>query len=383
MGTKIRLSTLCLAMVTAGFGHAADLSDNAKYTTRVAEDRLFLEDGQVLRCDLSFCAPDGEVIVAPKGSRLEQSVPPVVWQYSRLLPAKDYLKTAHVHSVSSKVQQRPWDDVQLHFYDGLLIEGASDTDAKIAYAGAYAFSTRWSFVDLVEVDEPESKYPDSILFRVEYTQPQPVDMTVEEYRALSLQILQQPENMSLQDIQAAIDESKSSGETKLNELARLGDFSGANYLANKEQPVNNQAIFTSEADLPKAVESVQAPSISESVQEVAVKVKVGSGILRHGGGGEISSGQRVEVKVVEKPEAVDKKSTAVTDTPKAEVVSSQGNPGSTTNPEEELNGELVAIVEAEVVTEAEVPDDEWIVQPEDGTLVLRDVGNTSLNNYRL
>ena len=355
MSTKIRLSALCLALATTGIGNAADPAESGKYTTRVVGDRLFLEDGHVLRCDLFFCAPDGDVVVAPKGSRLEQTVPPVVWQYSRLLPAKNYLKTAHVHSISSKLQERPWDDVQRHFYDGLLIEGATDTDAKIAYAGAYAFSPRWSFVDLVEVEETESKYPDSVLFRVEYTQPQPAEMTVEEYRALSLQILQQPENMSLQAIQAAIDESSGGSETKFNELARLGGFRGLNSVGNP--------IFPSDADLAKAVSSPKSPVASEAEPGV---VLAGGSTLKHGGGQGIRSSHRVVVEAIQEPITVE--------TLQTELVSAQDNGGLSTDNQDESEGELIAIVKAELVTEVEGPEDEWVFQPEDGTLVLRDVG---------
>jgi len=168
-----------------------------------------------------------ETVVAPKGSKLGQSVPPVVWQFSGLLPVSDYLKTVAIHSVSSDDKIRPWQDVQHTFYDGLRVEGVNDIDAKIAYAGAYAFAPRWPLVDFTEVDEAEPAYPDTVLYSVEYVQPAMKGMSLESYRMLALQILEQAGDVSLKDIRGVIDAADSS-KVRSAERASLGGIGDAN-----------------------------------------------------------------------------------------------------------------------------------------------------------
>jgi len=85
------------------------------------------------------------------------------------------------------------------------VEGASHTDAKIAFAGAYSFAPRWPLVELVEVAEDKVIHPDSVLYSVEYIQPTRKGMTLEAYRKLALEILNAPENVTLSDIRGVID----------------------------------------------------------------------------------------------------------------------------------------------------------------------------------
>ena len=179
-------------------------ADQGAYTTRVAEDELFI-DGRELRCDLFFCANGAVQQVAPRGTKVKQELQPVVWQFSGLLPVSDYLRTVAIHSVATEQKVRPWQDVQKTFYDGLLVEGANDADAKIAFAGAYAFAPRWSLVEFTEVEEDSTEYPGTTLFSVSYTETPAQGMSVEDYRALALKILMRPEALSLQDIRETVD----------------------------------------------------------------------------------------------------------------------------------------------------------------------------------
>lgn len=209
----VGLATLGLTGASANYG---------KYTTRVPESRLFINGGRILRCDLFFSAANGGVQqIAPKGSRLNQSVPPVVWQYSGLLPVSDYLKSVAIHSVATDNKVRPWQDVQATFYDGLRTEGADMADAKIAFAGAYAFAPRWPLVQFVEVEEQEIVYPNTVLYEVEYVQPQMKGLSLEEYRKLALKILNQPQSVSIHDIRDAIDTADIT-RNKSRERASLG-----------------------------------------------------------------------------------------------------------------------------------------------------------------
>ncbi len=265
MTSVVRLSVVCTAMLSAGLSVASDDSEFGEFTTRVAEDRLFVENGRVLRCDLFFTASGRETVVAPKGSELDQSLPPVVWQYSGLLPVTDYLKTAVIHSASSELKEQSWQDVQLNFYDGLRVEGASELDAKIAYAGAYAFAPRWTLVELIQVDEPEPVYPGTVLYRVEYTEPAPASMEVEGYRDLSLQILQQPEELSLQAIRSVVDAADNM-EAKSMERASLGGIGGVDTAGGgKLMGVDDVTIASASRNQSLTVTAEKA---MESVQEV-------------------------------------------------------------------------------------------------------------------
>ncbi len=198
-----------LALVISGLCGVANAAGHPEsfgtYSTAVPEDRLFIEDGTLLRCDLFFSGVQSESkVTAAKGSRISQSVPPFVWQYSGLLPVTDYLKTVAIHSVSSMEKERAWQDVQLTFYEGLRAEGAEALAAKVAFAGAYAFAPRWPLVQFIDITVPERDL-DSRLYRVEYIAANPKGVTIDEYRSLVSDIEQNTGDISLQDIRGVID----------------------------------------------------------------------------------------------------------------------------------------------------------------------------------
>jgi len=214
------------AVVTALAGVGKAVADGVgKFATEVPETKLFLENGRILGSDLSFGLPNGESVRAPKGSTVNQLIPPVIWQFSGLLPASDYLKTIAIHSVSTDEKSRSWQHVQNFFYDGLRAEGANDVEAKVAFAGAYAFAPRWPLVKFTEVVEDENIKLDSVLYDVNYIQPPLKGFSLESYRSLALQIVNKPDDLSLQDIRSVIDaadEARSSAAEK----ASLGGIGG-------------------------------------------------------------------------------------------------------------------------------------------------------------
>jgi len=57
-------------LATVGLTGAAGHSEMGEYKTRVTGDRLFVNGGRILRCDLFFSAPGSDTVVAPKGSAL-------------------------------------------------------------------------------------------------------------------------------------------------------------------------------------------------------------------------------------------------------------------------------------------------------------------------
>jgi len=206
MGKKIGIPAVGVCMLfVVSVTSATDHSARGEYETKAADDELFTESGRVLTSDLSFSRPNMETVVAPEGSRVTQSVLPIVWQFSALLPLNDYLKTAVIHSVGSDEKIRPWQDVQTTFYEGLLVDGASDMDAKIAFAGAYSFSPRWALVELIRIDEAVPVYPGTELYSVKYFLPATKRMTLDGYRKLALEILRKPEEFTLDDIKTAVD----------------------------------------------------------------------------------------------------------------------------------------------------------------------------------
>lgn len=177
-----------------------------EYSTRVQESRLFSESdgGTTLRCDLFFTSADGKTAVAEKGSQVTQQVPPFVWQYSGLLPISDYIKTVAIHSAATHHKIERWQDVQHTFYNGLKAEGVEDMDAKIAFAGAYAFAPRWPLVELVEITD-ELKMPDTRLYSVAATGPAQKGLGIDDYRALSRDIMDNPQDVTLSDIRGIVD----------------------------------------------------------------------------------------------------------------------------------------------------------------------------------
>ena len=206
MNIPHRLSA-CAVVVSVALGltyTSLEAAHLGKYTTRVQESQLFVDGGSRLRCDLFFSTPDGKTAVAEKDSLIAQQVPAFVWQFSGLLPVSDYLKTVAIHSVATDQKIERWQEVQNTFYHGLRAEGAASTDAKIAFAGAYAFAPRWPFVDLVEIPD-EQKIPDSVLYSVSVTGPARKGLSIDDYRAMSRDIIDNPQNVTLQDIRGIVD----------------------------------------------------------------------------------------------------------------------------------------------------------------------------------
>ena len=107
--------------------------------------------------------------------------------------------------------------MQSFFYNGLRAEGAGDAHAKVAFAGAYAFAPRWPLVEFTKVIEDEILKSESVLYDVSYIQPPLKGLTLEEYRTLAAEIVDQPEGFSLQDIRVVVDaadEARSSSAEK-------------------------------------------------------------------------------------------------------------------------------------------------------------------------
>jgi len=227
MNISHRLSVGAVALcVTAGLAYESlqaaqhqdsldlespDHHDIGKYSTRVQESRLFVDGGTRLRCDLFFSAPDGTKTVAEKDSLITQQVPAFVWQYSGLLPVSDYLKTVAIHSVATDQKIESWQNVQQTFYDGLRAEGAASADAKIAFAGAYAFAPRWPLIELIEIPD-RLNIPDTVLYSVAVSGPANKGLSIDDYRALARDIIDSPQNVTLSDIRGIVD-SVDAGES--------------------------------------------------------------------------------------------------------------------------------------------------------------------------
>jgi len=174
------------------------------FTTAVAEDRLFVEAGTELRCDLNFTSENTDPWLVPKGSKVMQSVPAFVWQFSGLLPVTEYLKSVTLHGYGTEVKERAWEDVQVAFYDGLRAEGARDFEAKIAFAGAYAYAPRWPEVEFIDVTVP-ARDKGSRVFKVKYNEPAKKKLTIDDYRALVRELLDNPDQISIEEIREMVD----------------------------------------------------------------------------------------------------------------------------------------------------------------------------------
>ena len=288
----------------------ADHIVQGEYKTLVAEDRLFVEDGRVLRCDLFFSTTGMDTVVAPKGSTIVQSVPQIVWQFSALLPVSKYRKTSAIHSVSTDEKIRPWQDVQNTFYKGLLVEGATDMDAKIAFAGAYSFSPRWTLVELIKVDEAVPPYPDTELYSVEYIRPAIKGMTLDGYRRLALDILRQPEEFTLDDIKSVVDAADSLKDVSDESASLAGDVS------TNEDAASNES----------TPESGFAPRVVIEMSEDSAPAAGDAGIATGANGTLLQSSSEIVVKTGDdelptKPEKVAEGASVVVPIPDVESTS--------------------------------------------------------------
>ena len=243
--------TRCMAFsfvvtVNAGMSNAANHpSSFGEYATAVSESQLFITDKAIttLRCDLFFSEAGSEQQwVAPKGTVVSQSVPSFVWQYSGLLPVSEYLRTVAIHSVSSEAKESAWQDVQLAFYNGLRTEGAKDPDAKIAYAGAYAFAPRWPLVELIDITVPE-RDKETRLYKVNYVPAETKGVSIEEYQALARDILDDPESVSLQDIRGIVDAADASVKSTQGVVGgSINDLFASNRPAPEAEPEQEPAV---------------------------------------------------------------------------------------------------------------------------------------------
>ena len=141
------------------------------------------------------------------------------------------------HSVSSESKESAWQDVQLAFYNGLRAEGAQDSDAKVAYAGAYAFAPRWPLVELIDITVPE-RDKDTRLYKVNYVPAETKGVSIEEYQALSRDILADPQSVSLQDIRGIVDAADASVEPQ---QAVVGGSINDLFASNRPAPVEEPA----------------------------------------------------------------------------------------------------------------------------------------------
>lgn len=205
-------SAVALSSVLSGGVLNASFQPDAigTFSTATAEDRLFIKDGTELRCDLNFTSGYTDPWLVPKGSQVVQSVPPFVWQFAGLLPVNSYLKSVALHGYGSEQKERPWQDVQVAFYDGLRAEGAREFEAKIAYAGAYAYAPRWTDVEFIDVTVP-ARDKGTRLYKVKYNEPALKKLSVDDYRALVRELVDNPERISLEDIRGIVNDADGGG----------------------------------------------------------------------------------------------------------------------------------------------------------------------------
>lgn len=305
IGVEMKRVIRCMALAIAvsanvGITNAAHHTFG-EYSTAVAESRLFITDSvsTTLRCDLFFSAVgNGEKLIAPKGTVVSQTVPAFVWQYSGLLPVSDYLKTVAIHSVSSERQERSWQDVQLSFYNGLRVEGVRETDAKIAYAGAYAFAPRWPLVELVDITVPE-RDKETRLYSVKYTPVEAKGVSVSDYQALASDILAAPDSVSLQDIRgviAAADAALTGQETSQKDSILDVFFKDKKEMVS--DPIDD--LFIDEAPLP----ALTPPDATSDAMDVAEDNNIASNSMDAAAPGEKAAGME-EVAVTDQKDLVE------------------------------------------------------------------------------
>ena len=394
MSKTIGLSVLGVtSLAFVAITNASDHSNLGMYTPSVSEAKL-ISNGNILRRDLQFSVPGSESVVAREGSELKQTVPSVVWQFSALLPVNDYIKTAVIHSTSSDEKIRSWQDVQNTFYTGLRVEGALDSDAKIAYAGAYAFSPRWALVQFTEVEEEVTVFPDTILYKVDYIQAQEKGMTLDEYRALALKILQEPESVSLENIRSVVDAADAAKASEGNGPDSTSEIGNAKADPGQSKPDDVLAEAQTDDSLVDGQTASQAETSTDSTSTDS-NSEDEQGTIKSGSGDPLKSGGDVNINISGKINSstivVSQSGTVAQLTQPVELVPAALAGHAVTLPTEETaTWEAADLEEFVLINANQAPttqppepqgleinlkdylDDDWVTKP-DGSLVLKDI----------
>lgn len=96
--------------------------------------------------ELRYTDPQGEVWVAPAGSKVDgASIPRSLWTFMGGPFEGKYRNASVLHDVAYEHQKRPWQDCDRMFYNAMRCSGVSAVEAGTMYYSLYKFGRHWKF----------------------------------------------------------------------------------------------------------------------------------------------------------------------------------------------------------------------------------------------
>jgi len=122
----------------------------------------WLDDGvtMLLLNELRYTDPNGEVWVAPAGSRVNgASIPRVFWTIIGAPFDGKYRNASVLHDVAYDEKTRPWEEVDRMFYNAMRCSGVGALTAKTMYYSLYRHGRHWKTPNrrALPVEDPSAR----------------------------------------------------------------------------------------------------------------------------------------------------------------------------------------------------------------------------------
>ena len=126
-----------------------------------------------LLSELRYVDPDGNVWLAPAGSKVDgASIPRSLWTFMGGPFEGRYRNASVLHDVAYEEKNRPWQDCDRMFYNAMRCSEVSAVEAKTMYYALYRFGHHWKFpirrakrlkpAELAQLNQVEEEYPRAI-----------------------------------------------------------------------------------------------------------------------------------------------------------------------------------------------------------------------------
>lgn len=94
--------------------------------------------------DFGYVDPNGKIWQVMKGTVIDDSsIPKAVWPQVGSPLIGPYQEAAVIHNHYCKIKKEHWFMVHRMIYDASLTAGLSETEAKVLFAGVFAYGQRW------------------------------------------------------------------------------------------------------------------------------------------------------------------------------------------------------------------------------------------------
>jgi hypothetical protein len=143
---RIRFVTLLAFLSLASFAGAEPRPGYGKFPLPL--DLRLAGDGRTatLLSDFIFEDAKGATWNVPAGTVVDgASIPRGLWSIIGTPWTGLYREASVTHDFYCEKKSKRWEEVHRMFFDGMMANGVSSTQAKIMYAAVYRFGPRWSF----------------------------------------------------------------------------------------------------------------------------------------------------------------------------------------------------------------------------------------------